>query len=1139
MKLNIQKWQKWIALATCIVYLGTSLPFGALADDLEDPDLLKKIQELNEAIVSAEGSDRAIRSAYPLIQKYKNTPKISQDERFNSLRLNFEKATLIQGLVAAAGSHDRRLLQGILDKANRLVSTAGLDPKDADDIRKEIIDPLTGVLEVDRILGSAGCKKQDKTKAISEEFQSTVLSQYAVCSGNQLKTTATIEKLGDHVDEIVHSPKIKDLFEEERTEELKPILRVFADQVYQKSKENLITLYYQVYQKYTGDIPKEGTEAIKALSTYQAKSDSKLEKELESLAQHHPTEIKRMIARAKLFYDTRKGLKRIAEYNHELEESGRDIAISERLREGVFRGRDTELYENEPVHLSRGGRTPYSYDDGRFVRGVTHSDSIAIQSVMEALNGRPDSPLYFNVELEETPVIENLMQVCMERRYGVRYADWGDSKNPFLSFKTKECQTLIDNFFKKSQNYRLFSKEMTDQFLKALDMEMQRHGFNLRRGGEAVKIVSDPHILSDSVKNAYQRARIRIGSYVLTPEEFAQTRYARTTAEKEETIQKMTDENPLTWQWEIRNLYSHGLKRGFDEKSLPDEKLNQLLNKYYHSVKTTIKKLDELYSGDPADFIKKAIQNYPSVVGQVLAEHPEMASLVCELSSELYNEEKLERIRDTVFTAVGMSIAGGLALMSGGLSLAGFGTAAAIAGGVGTVAGAGFFARNAMRTAEKWDDARTAELFLISANQGDPEEVRALIADAQMELMFSVLEGGLTALDAGLFFKALKALPAQDAKKVLEQTARGSHNADGIRRLKETRFYQQNPHLFHEIDSKKTTADSLVVPGGDEKFISVEKIAADLERGRSLDEITADLWEELERGRQLTDTPVSIYPALGILDRPIRDLPVDGFRATPLPLRPELGVGIPEPPISSHLPPKPYSPPRKTPVVYKTEENTPRIISGADGREEVDSQIRVQIVRPDGETKGTGTLVLTNNIDTWENKPRRLPRTGEHLEWYEGRIRADLTMDVETGEVLSPPDRRFRFRNGRWEGADGEILEPVKGDRHRLNPETIMHQGTPDPFDSFGYPLTDGTETSRLRHVYPPGSPTNIFDRNKFVGELENGTTVVWDEANGRWFKMGENGEAVGKALDFGIYRDTPDEFSPLSSWDDIKPLSR
>ncbi|MEK7790286.1 MAG: hypothetical protein AAB309_01505, partial [Deltaproteobacteria bacterium] len=110
MKLNIQK---WIAMATCIVYLGTSIPFSAVADDLKDPDLFKKFQELNDAIVSAENSDTAIRSAYPLIEKYKHTPQISQDTRFNSLRLNFEKATLIQGLRVAAGSKDRRLLQAI------------------------------------------------------------------------------------------------------------------------------------------------------------------------------------------------------------------------------------------------------------------------------------------------------------------------------------------------------------------------------------------------------------------------------------------------------------------------------------------------------------------------------------------------------------------------------------------------------------------------------------------------------------------------------------------------------------------------------------------------------------------------------------------------------------------------------------------------------------------------------------------------------------------------------------------------------------------------------------------------------------------------------------------------------------------
>ncbi|MEK7790028.1 MAG: hypothetical protein AAB309_00195, partial [Deltaproteobacteria bacterium] len=1026
----------------------------------------------------------------------------------------------------------------ILDKANKLVSAAGIDPKEADDIRKKIIDPLTGVLEVDRILGSAACKKQDKTKAISEEFQSAVLSQYTVCSGNQLKTSSTIEKLGNHVDEIIHSPKIKDLVEEERTEELKPILRVFADQVYQKSKEDLITLYYQVYQKYTGDIPKEGTEAIKAVSHYEAKSNSKLEKELESLAQHNPTEIKRMIARAKLFYDTRKGLKRIAKYNHQLEEAGRDIAISERLRDGVFRReRNSELYEDEPVHLYRGRQSPYSYDDASALRGVTHSDSIAIQSVMEALNGRPDSPLYFNVKLEETPVFENLMRVCMEKRYGARYADWGDSKNPFVQFKAKECDSLIQDFFGNSQNYTFFSKEMTDQFLKALDIEMRRHGFNLRREGEAVKIVTDPHVLPDSVKNAYQRVRIRIGSHVLTPEEFAQTRYAQRAVQKEELIQKMTDENPLTWGWEIRNLYTYGLKQGFDEKSLPDEKLNYLLDKYYRSVKATIKKLDELHSGDPRDFIKKAIQNYPSVIGQVLAEHPEMASLVCELSSELYDEEKLERIRDTAFTAVGIAIAGGLALMSGGLSLAGFGTAAAIAGGAGTAAGAGFFIRSAMRTAEKFDDARIAELFLISANEGDPEEVRALIADAQMQLMFSVLEGGLTALDVGLFFKALRQLPAQDAKKVLEEIKMNGHPdhevrrissrpdvveiapVDQIERIEHTRFYRQNSHLF--VDERKP---------------------------RSLDEITADLWDEVERGneiargRQLTDTPISVYPELGILDRSIRDLPVDGFRTTPPPIRREFGVGIPSDlPISPHSPFKSYSPSHKTPLVPRSsgERNPqPKSLSGTNGRQEVDSQIPVRIVAPNGEIEGEGTLVLTNDMDVWHHRSTAMPPNGEHLAWYEGRVRTDVMMDSQRGDVL--PDERFRFKNGRWEGPDGKIIKPVsEKDRHYLNPETIMHQNTPDPFDSFNYPLTDGKETSRLKRIYPPGSPTNIRNKGKFVGELADGTDVIWDETRGRWFKMGENGEPMGEALDFGIYQNTPDGFKPFASWDDIKPPSR
>ena len=135
---------------------------------------------------------------------------------------------------------------------------------------------------------------------------------------------------------------------------------------------------------------------------------------------------------------------------------------------------------------------------------------------------------------------------------------------------------------------------MTDQFLKALDLEMRRHGFASRGEREReegpIKIITDPNILSDSVKNAYQRMRIRVGSYVLPPEEFAETLYAQTAVQKAQTIQKMTDENPLTWHWEIRNLYSHGLKQGFDEKSLTDEKLNQLLNKYYRSVKKTLKK---------------------------------------------------------------------------------------------------------------------------------------------------------------------------------------------------------------------------------------------------------------------------------------------------------------------------------------------------------------------------------------------------------------------------------------------------------------------------------------------------------------------------------------------------------------------
>lgn len=181
--------------------------------------------------------------------------------------------------------------------------------------------------------------------------------------------------------------------------------------------------------------------------------------------------------------------------------------------------------------------------------------------------------------------------------------------------------------------------------------------------------------------------------------------------------------------------------------------------------------------GEVKEVVKSAIFNNSAVAAQVVAEHPEYATMVCQLYGQKVEDgiakDAARKEMDDQFAAAGAGLAiGGILLMASGV---------ATPAGVGLLIGAmgiGVSAPAAVRNMVIYNDlnnrAQMAEIYLRATGSGmSQEQISKLTDEANSRWNESIFQGALTVADAGFLTLGLRSISGAQDIAALQASAKG------------------------------------------------------------------------------------------------------------------------------------------------------------------------------------------------------------------------------------------------------------------------------------------------------------------------------------------------------------------------------
>ncbi len=744
------------------------------------------------------------------------------------------KRRLGEGLVAAQGfglsldSINNIIIPEAEELSGRLRAAGD---SDADMIDQKIITPVRAANSVLNTLNE--CDLNSVREQISETLVSGI--QAESCKLEDIKLSHGLTELIANLDAVTG-------YIPQREEE--QLIADFYRDVLNQTRENTISMYYNVASKFSTQMPSDPVKAINRI--YQiggmqapdsVLADQNLKNTLQNLAEAQPIiEAERIENRINLFEGFRNNLLEIRDdlgdsYQTRVQHD-RQLSLNNgdwinydprtqiRGNEIDFRDRFLDGRGNSLFNLNNSGmfnpyRNSYGFDNSTLTLSPALSivtPAISNRSRQLVLPGERESYEQlrdYRISNRPLSARENApaglaIPRVLEERYGVQIRERDNSVGNFIQNGISPQDALAQEL---ESIYPGQGTMLAETYIQRLDSEFRVIPEGEERRANPI-LISPDRIISINRSTLSELSVIDLNG--------SQTSFERGNSDARHELHLSIERNRgkarnnfLSWQGNgtINSAISHGLS---DENRLTDEALSSTMKDFFKNSLELLAKIEnELADKDPRQGLKDAIAQNPGVIAQVLAKNPKYAGIACKLSKELLEDRKDEASSDTFWAVAGLIVFVGAVLLTGGLALAGVGAAYGllITAGVGIAVGVGEVAHNVGRSNQLKDEARNLELYFQTQGVGDPARIKELRERASEHMTTAIITGALLPLEALAIFRGIKLLKGRKALQALERAARSGGDVVSLaKQFGKTRYANDISQLVRRVDRRHLKA---------------------------------------------------------------------------------------------------------------------------------------------------------------------------------------------------------------------------------------------------------------------------------------------------------------------------------------------
>ncbi|MBT3586623.1 MAG: hypothetical protein HN509_17065 [Halobacteriovoraceae bacterium] len=740
-----------------------------------------------------------------------------QAQEASGRNLAAEKASFGQGVLAA-----RQLGLSLESINNVLIPEAqalsrklkGAGDSDADFIDNKIIAPVSAATQAINTLNE--CDMGETARGLNANFVQGI--QTEGCKVEDIKLSRGLTELVENLEAVSgHISK----GEEDR------LIAEFYRDVLNQTRENTISMYYNVASKFSERMPSSSQTAINRIyglrgmrAPQSILNDENVNSVLKQLAEDQPaTEQERTQNRLDLFSGFKENLVNIYDDRRDLTQSRSQMMIQERFLDGSW-SRPVEPRNDDLFRRPRGSTlslfnlrnsgifNPYRHSGG-FDKSQLSLEpgnlTIEIQEMGQRLT------------LPRTPQTGSSIPNLLRSRYGVEIQRNGRRGEVVPSYVYKGVTPRDAVASELDLAYPGQGEILADAYIQRLDQEFAVLPEEGNEEEERPRILIPQNQIVDINLSALETLPV-------IDVEGRESSFSRGNSQASRRLQFSLERNQgearnnfLSWQG--NNQVDFAVRNGLsDADNLTDKTLSATMRDFFSNSLNLLEKIENEMAGqDPRQGLKDAMTQNPGVVSQVLVNNPKYAGIACKLSAEILEDQETTQRADNFWAIAGLVVFVGAILLTGGLALAGAGAAYGllISAGVGIAFGVGETVHNVRRGNQLENEAENVELYFQTQGVGDPEQIKELRERASEHFTTAIITGALTPLEAFAFFKGIKSLRGAAALKKLEKAARNGGDAVALaREFSRTRYADDIASIIGRSDRKNLKAAQKVLGGG-------------------------------------------------------------------------------------------------------------------------------------------------------------------------------------------------------------------------------------------------------------------------------------------------------------------------------------
>lgn len=652
------------------------------------------------------------------------------------------------------------VFSAIANEAQNLVSEFQIiDPDRAMILKMQIVQPIRNILHVQKTLND--CKTSPSLGKVAAEnllrgFQMT--DQCESKHTGDLNDTQALETIAT----LQHQMKA---LNEQLTEGNKVIsddqeLKNLKWRILGRTRQQLISQYWQIRSLYDEKIDSP-EKALLRFNSPNLPKNAFLEKEneillgkLKSFTEQQPqTSEDRKKNKEKYFERTRNQFIQIADQTRRIENDVHTLTRLPRLDTRKWAFADPKEENPSILPIERAVVLVRTKEQARdFVAKSPHSswfrevelDAFPIlrnpveYTLYPTHRELPTAIPYFpKTDEEKIQGDLRVLRPVIQSIFGIQSPGWAPEKQLPPQKAVQLLGKSLEHYFPDPEE----AQRIAAQTLVLMGTELEKRGLverepsgnfiPLQKRGQPIHPSVSPDHLADMFDQSFRKVQIVGPQGVMMPlSELYGSRTTYTIASRMST-QDHAVQNPLAWHPKVYPRLERGYL-GTSRYGIENEVLEEALQNYYQKTEETLRDLQKHLSEaeDPRDYLKAALVNNPVQVGEILAESPRWTATLCELFTEALADKKSKERWDKILAGAGVALLLGATILTGGLALAGVGSAAVAfsIAGISTAYDGATAIRSYLRYQEEQERAQTEMRYWQAMGQGNPNYQQTLEA---------------------------------------------------------------------------------------------------------------------------------------------------------------------------------------------------------------------------------------------------------------------------------------------------------------------------------------------------------------------------------------------------------------------------